>query len=386
MGRRTSAATQVSLPFEAPIAEDPNYLSRQLITYIGNKRALLAPIREALQTVSAKVGKPRLRVLDAFTGSGVVARLMREFAQDLVVNDIEDYSRVISDCYLTNRSEFPFEAVQEVVERLNIAVKSADAAPGFIERLYSPRDENRITAEDRVFYTRENARRLDNYRQLIDQEDPRLAPYLLGPLLSEASIHANTAGVFKGFYKDRETGIGRFGGSGADALVRIKGEIALEVPVLSNYESSYQVFQLDANDLVERIGNFDLAYLDPPYNQHPYGSNYFMLNLIVKYLEPEAISKVSGIPTDWRRSAYNVRSMALARLRHLVNAVDARFVLISYNDEGFISIGEMRQLLGNEGAYEELKVKYATFRGSRNLRNRSTHVTEHLFLLDKLRR
>ena len=92
------------------------------------------------------------------------------------------------------------------------------------------KDENQITAEDRVFYTRDNARRLDNYRRMLPSVPSDLREMVLGPLLSEASIHANTAGVFKGFYKDRHTGIGRFGGSNGDALLRIRGPIRLAPP------------------------------------------------------------------------------------------------------------------------------------------------------------
>lgn len=95
-------------------------------------------------------------------------------------------------------------------------------SPGFIRRLYAPRDPAAIDPSDRVFYTPENADRLDSYRRLIQDEPPRLRSLLMGPLLSAASIHANTAGVFKGFYKDQSTGIGKFGGSGADALDRIR--------------------------------------------------------------------------------------------------------------------------------------------------------------------
>jgi len=383
----TPAATRVATPSRnAPLTEDPRYLSRQLITYIGNKRALLGHIGEATQIVCARQRKSKLRILDAFAGSGAVSRLFKRYASELVVNDIEDYSRAISECYLANISDFPYADVRDAVDYLNHAVVTPTKPQGFIERLYAPDNEDNITKDDRVFYTRDNARRLDAYRQLIEFVDPRLAPYLLGPLLSEASVHTNTAGVFKGFYKDRMTGVGRFGGSGSDALVRIKGTIKIREPVLSNYECAYEIFQADANELVEKTGEFDLAYLDPPYNQHPYGSNYFMLNLLVEYVEPQQISKVSGIPSNWRRSPYNVRAKALGCLRQLIHQVDARFVLISYNDEGFVSINDMRRLLDDEGSYEELQLKYTTFRGSRNLRNRNSHVTEHLFLLDKLKR
>lgn len=374
--------SQPALPFEEVLWEDPDYLSRQLITYIGNKRALLDPIEGAVADVCERLGTNRLRILDAFSGSGVVSRLFKRFASEVVTNDIEGYADVISRCYLTNRSDFPEQAIRESVAHLNKVVRETTLEEGFIERLYAPRDDNRISLGERVFYTRANARRIDNYRRLIALQPAEIQHWLLGPLLSAASVHANTAGVFKGFYKDRTTGVGCFGGSGADALTRILGEITLHVPVLSRYECDFDVHREDTDGLVGRLGDFDLAYFDPPYNQHPYGSNYFMLNLIVNYVEPSEISEVSGIPTDWQRSQYNVRARSLPSLSKLLHTVDARFILLSYNDEGFISIEDIRRLLEGLGSVEELEIEYATFRGSRNLRNRSAHVTEHLFLVD----
>jgi adenine-specific DNA-methyltransferase len=363
--------------------EDPAFLSSQLVTYLGNKRALLKPIAAAVEEVQRRVGRNRLRVLDAFSGSGAVSRLLKRYASELVVNDIEDYARAVSLCYLTNRSEVDRAELDAAVLRLNARVESADRPSGFLRRLYAPADEDAIELGERVFYTPENAARLDAYRQLLDEEPKALRRLLLAPLLSAASVHANTAGVFKGFYKDRSTGIGRFGGSGADALERIKGTIELQAPVLSRFEGESDVRQLDANRLVREIGDLDIAYLDPPYNQHPYGSNYFMLNLIVNYEEPAEVSRVSGIPRDWRRSDYNVRAKALPRLRELVTEVDARFVILSFNDEGFISPHEMLAMLEEVGEVSERRESYTTFRGCRNLANRSSRVTEHVYLIEK---
>lgn len=206
---------------------------------------------------------------------------------------------------------------------------------------------------------------------------------LLGPLLSEASVHANTAGVFKGFYKNRHTGVGQFGGSGSDALTRILGRIMLEVPVLSLFECDYQVFQEDANTLARKLKGLDLAYIDPPYNQHPYGSNYFMLNLIVRYQRPTHVSHVSGIPANWRRSGYNARNRAMPLLKDLLDNIDASFLLVSFNNEGFIPPEKMRMMLDGLGRVEVIEVPYNAFRGSRNFNNRSIHVTEYLFLVER---
>ena len=374
---------QMPLWADDPIAEDPDYLSRQLITYIGNKRALLGHIGIAVERVKRRLGKSRLAVFDAFSGSGIVSRFLKAHASLLISNDIEDYAVVIGRCYLRNRSTVDLSAISEVVADLNARVATEPLPPGFIEELYAPKDDVHITKEDRVFYTRDNARRLDNYRRLLAGVPLDMRDMLLAPLLSEASVHANTAGVFKGFYKNRHTKIGQFGGSGSDALVRIMGQIRLEPPVLSRFESEYEILQEDANKAARSLKHLDLAYIDPPYNQHPYGSNYFMLNLLVRYERPMHISRVSGIPTDWRRSGYNVRAKSLLLLKQLLGTIDAPFLLVSFNNEGFIPPDKMRAMLNALGSVEVLETQYNAFRGSRNFNNRSIHVTEQLFLVER---
>lgn len=363
--------------------ENPDYASGQLITYLGNKRALLPHIEAAVVKVKRRLGKTRLRCMDVFSGSGVVSRLLKRHAWSLVANDLEDYAAVVSRCHLTNRDAVDMGRLAGTVADLNARVERVDLAPGFIAEMYAPRDERRIEAGDRVFYTRSNARRIDNYRRMIDEAPAEYRDLLLGPLLSAASVHANTAGVFKGFYKDRSTKIGRFGGSGADALVRIMGRIELAVPVLSDHACECLVMQEDANAAVRAVADLDLAYIDPPYNQHPYGSNYFLLNLIVHYRRPTEVSRVSGIPADWRRSGYNVRARSAELLRDLFRHTDARTLLVSFNDEGFVTPAEMRSLLEAEGRVEVIEVPYNAFRGSRSFENRPIHVTERLFLVER---
>jgi adenine-specific DNA-methyltransferase len=363
--------------------EDPRFLTEQLLTYLGNKRALLAPIEHAVERVKRRLKKPSLVILDAFSGSGVVSRLFKRHARTLFSNDLEDYAAVVGRCYLANRSQVPMKSLARFIERMNAVVETEPGSGGIIEQYYSPVDERKITSTDRVFYTRRNARRIDQYRRMIDDAPEDWRTLLLGPLLSEASIHANTAGVFKGFYKDRKTGIGRFGGTNGDALSRITSDITLKLPILSRFECDVRVTQCDANHLVRDLGRLDLAYFDPPYNQHPYGSNYFMLNLIVHNQPPHGVSKVSGIPSNWRRSAYNQRARSLAVFRDLMHSVDASFVLVSFNDEGFIKPEQMIELLNEVGPVTACAIPYHTFRGCRNLRQRKTHVIEHLYLVER---
>lgn len=376
-------AEQLPLVAQTPAIESSDYLSRHLITYIGNKRALLGQIGKAVQHVKQRLGKNKLRSFDAFSGSGVVSRLLKAHSSYIASNDLEDYATVMSRCFLANQSELDQHVLRECISLLNAQVLEAPFPPGFIEEMYAPRDDSKISKSDRVFYTKKNARLIDNYRRLIDGLPGQMKDFALAPLLSEASIHANTAGVFKGFYKDRDTGIGKFGGTGADALLRILADIQLSQPSLSMFECAYEVFQDDANQVARKVRDIDLAYLDPPYNQHPYGSNYFMLNLITRYERPSEVSAVSGIPIDWNRSGYNVRAESLNLMTDLVDNIDARFLLVSFNNEGFIDPSDMLTMLSKHGKVESFEIKYNAFRGSRSFENRPIHTTEHLFLVEK---
>lgn len=390
------------------MAEKTEYLQDQLITYIGNKRALLPFIGQAVQIVQNSLQKEKLHCLDIFAGSGIVGRFLKQYASSITVNDLEKYSFIINDCYLSNPNQSEMDELTEIHKNL---LKKIDSRmeelrksrengtykhPGFISELYSPADSNNIQKEDRCFYTNYNANYLDVARQLIETEVPeKYKKYFIAPLLSQASIHANTAGIFKGFYKNSKTKTGQFGGNGKNALSRILGEIVLEMPVLSENKCNYRVFCKNANELVtmselydlpqDAEGIFDLAYFDPPYNQHPYGSNYFMLNLLANYERPdvEKISRVSGIPKNWNRSIYNKKNKIAQSFQDLVATVKAKFVLISFNSEGFITKDEMIELLSKCGKVTVLESEYNTFRGSRNLRDREIHVKEYLFLVDK---
>lgn len=363
------------------VRNDDAYVKSQLITYIGNKRSLLPLIDKGISYAKENLLKERISFLDLFAGTGVVSRMARSYADDIHVNDLELYSFVTNSCYQTNKDDVDFALLSSELEKLNTKINH-NMSSGFITDLYSPKDEKDIKSGERVFYTRRNAMFLDTFCHYINDVDENLRKFFIAPVLSQASMYANTSGVFKGFYKNKQ-GIGQFGGTGENALSRILRDINLTLPILSKYDCRSNVYQMDANKAVRSIPHVDVAYFDPPYNQHPYGSNYFMLNLISKYEKPQDISNVSGIPNDWNRSLYNKARFAEQALFDAVENVDAKFVLISYNSEGFISHERFLSELVSLGEVSVMDAQYNTFRGCRNLSNRDIHVTEFLYLVDK---
>jgi adenine-specific DNA-methyltransferase len=114
-----------------------------------------------------------------------------------------------------------------------------------------------------------------------------------------------------------------------------------------------------------------------------------MLNVILENKNPKNISKVSGIPDNWNRSAYNKKQYAYKALSDLAANIKAKYILISFNSEGFITLDEMKNMLEKIGKVQVLETSYNTFRGCRNLSalseqgERDIHVTEYLYLLEK---
>ena len=343
------------------------YVHQPMITYIGNKRKLVETIENVVKRLNPK------SCADAFSGSGVVSRMLLTHCDEIYVNDLERYCEVISNCFLKNPSWADHDEIIEHIEYMN---KCPDK-DGFISELYAPNDSSNINEDERCFYTKENANRIDGMLEYVNNKVPiSIRDYCLAPLIVKASIHTNTSGVFKGFHK------GGWGGKGGHAQNRITKKIEVECPVWLDSSKDVKVYREDACTFLEKIPKVDLIYLDPPYNQHPYGSNYFMLNLICTNEKPDTISKVSGIPRDWNKSEYNSKcKINEAMKRTLQLAISkSKYTLVSYSNEGFISPDEWEELL-SPYQYEKIEIDYNCYRGSRNLQNRSNKVKELLFII-----
>jgi adenine-specific DNA-methyltransferase len=168
-------------------------------------------------------------------------------------------------------------------------------------------------------------------------------------------------------------------------LSRITKEISLDVPIWNNELYKAFAYNKDINKLVDDLPcDIDVMYLDPPYNQHPYGSNYFMLNVIAKNEEPIELSKVSGIPTNWKKSNYNTHKTAVESMRKLMEGGlnKSKYLIISYNNEGIITTSDW-DILFEPYNIKKYEINYSTYKGCRNLKNRTNKVIEIMYLVSK---
>jgi len=361
--------------------KDP-FVYQTMLTCIGNKRKLVNNINDIMIEVSNKLSKPKLNIVDGFAGSSVVSRQLSYISNMIYTNDLEYYSYLMSKCYLMTPTREQQDNIKNHIDIMNKIAENGPYIEGIISKLYAPKETQNIQKGERCFYTRENALIIDTLRKYISENvDENIAVYCLVPLLNKASIHTNTAGVFKGFYKKGD--IGWFGGKGEFALSRITKPIRLDMPIWNHCGFRAVCSNKDINILVNELPNdIDIMYLDPPYNQHPYGSNYFMLNIIATNEEPVEISNVSGIPTNWNKSNYNKHKPAIESMRDLIRSglTKSKYLLIAYNNEGVINSDDWN-ILFEPYLVEKYEIKYDTFKGCRNLKDRSDKVIEIMYLV-----
>lgn len=394
------------------------YLTRQIIAYIGNKRRLLPLIHRALHQIYGDTVPKGLKFADPFAGSGVVSRLAKFLGFQVVSNDWEPYAFTIGRAYLeidASHIETLFGSCQEFEKLLSYLNTLPDppVEEQYIARYYAPASDDPEQADyrkERLFYTRQNALRIDRIRNEIDRLYPpptlypacnlevgnadrisRCRDLLIALLLYEAATHTNTSGVFKAYHRG-------FGGHGKDALGRILRPIHLEPPPLIDSPFLCRMYQEDATRLFRSLEeSFDLVYLDPPYNQHQYGSNYHLLNTIVLWdkvpapldLGPDGrLRNKAGIRKDWKRtkSAYCYRDTAIEAFAELLDAIDAEHLLVSYSTDGIIPFETLRDLCAAQGEVSILTNEYITYRGGKQSNHRQDRNIEFILWVDRARK
>ena len=230
---------------------------------MGNKRKLLPNIESILKDVCVKLGKDTLRSGDAFSGSGIVARLLKRYSSELYVNDSASYSTTLNRCYLSSPNDEEYAKIVGYVDEANKYVHEGDVGDSvsYIEKNWA--------SETRRYYTKENGGIIDRYRGFIGSIPDEYRCYLMANLLVKCSINNNTNGHFSAFYKD-DTGEGKYGGKNGVDTKRITKKIVLENPVLCVNECRSEISCMDTNEWVSTIPELDVVYIDPPYNKHPY--------------------------------------------------------------------------------------------------------------------
>ena len=283
-----------------------------MIKYIGSKRRLV-PVLGAIATVAGA-----RRALDLFTGTTRVAQEMKRRGAHVTAVDSARYAEVFAQCYVE------LDAEQVDVAALDDALLDLMSRPGvdgYFTETFCSRSR---------FFQPHNGRRIDAMRDAIERDyrETWMYPVLLTSVIEAADRVDSTTGVQMAYVK-----------AWADRSYR---PVALRIPEL--VRGAGVAVRADAVDAVRVLGPFDIAYLDPPYNQHRYFTNYHVWETLVAWDAPEhygiACKRVDARDPS-TKSVFNDRRAMPDALSGIIRDVDAALVVVSYNNESWLAIEQL---------------------------------------------
>jgi len=368
--------------------EKNNYLTKQIITYMGNKRKLLAYIDNVLDDICEELQCDILTSGDGFSGSGIVSRLLKRRSKKLYTNDIAGYSKTLNTCYLSTPTSNMRGRINTYIDTANdIANNTTEVSEPWISKHWSPKDST-ILESERAYFTRDNAVRIDAIRDYIETIPVKYRDHIKAPLLVESSIHNNTNGQFSAFYKDGNN-IGKYGGKKEIDIKRITQQIKLPYPIYDTNKCDIHVSQMDTNEWVKKIPEVDVVYYDPPYNKHPYDIYYFMLDIINNWNKELDIPNTNrGQPNNRTKSKYNSSIHAESALIELLSNTQSKYILLSYNDKGIIPISKMDTILKIFNNVQKIPIDHKVYNRLKGISNYKrdkeyANVKEYLYVIQK---
>ncbi|MEM7151827.1 MAG: DNA adenine methylase [Myxococcota bacterium] len=304
-----------------------------MIKYLGSKRVLLPALVETVQAL------PEVRTFyDVFSGTARVGHAMKEAGFEVRANDHNAYAHTLAQCYVAADRD----ALAEPAERLLAELATVPPKPGYVTATF---------CEQARFFHPKNGARIDAIRDRIETLDlpPALRAVVLVSLMEAADRVDSTTGVQMAYLKQWAR--------------RAHNDLELRLPRL--LPGPGRAHQLDALDAV-RAHEADVVYLDPPYNQHSYLGNYHVWETLVRWDAPEAYGVAQKrIDCKTRRSPFNSKRKFRDAMEALVAAVQARWLLVSFNNEGYISRDEMIELLGQRGPVEVRGISHPRYVGAK---------------------
>lgn len=337
------------------------------MNYIGSKFKLYSflqiSIESVLQEANAKPLKDSV-FCDMFAGTSAVGKLFKNKVKQVISNDREYYSFVLSQNYIGNNESS--ERSGELVEILN----DSQQTPPQKGRIYTHYALG--GGSGRQYFSDENAMKIDAIRTKIEHWkvanciNDNEYYFLLASLLESADKVANTASVYGSFLKALKK-------SAAKPLV-------LEPAFFEYSENQHVVSNEDSNRLIQKIEG-DILYLDPPYNAREYGANYHILNTIALYDDFTPRGK-TGL-REYEKSNWCKKAKVANELETLIKNAKFEWIFLSYNDEGLLNLEQIRAIFEKYGTYSRKSQKHQRFKADSNRAHKQDSTIEYLHILHK---
>ena len=334
------------------------------MNYIGSKFTLSSFLEESIkETLKENNSKPLSENIfcDLFTGTAAVSKTFKNQVNKIIANDKEYYSFILAKNYIGNN---------KILKRKNQLIDLLNNLKPIKSKIfinYAPSGGN-----ERQYFSDYNAMKIDAIRLKIEEwknnqfiNDNEYF-FLLASLLESADKVANTASVYGAFLKHIKKSAQK--------------EIILKPTEFDCGNTKSLIFNEDANNIITKIKG-DILYLDPPYNSREYGANYHLLNTIALY--DNFIPKGKTGLREYEKSNWCKKDKVYRELENLIKNADFKFIFLSYNDEGLLSLKQIKEIFESQGKYSLKNKTYKRFKADNNRFNKKDETTEYLHILIK---
>ncbi|MCO6414911.1 DNA adenine methylase [Siccirubricoccus sp. KC 17139] len=309
-----------------------------MIKYLGSKRALLPQILSAIGAAAP----PGARVADLFSGTARVGHALKTAGYRVLANDHNAFAHTLATCYVQADADRWGETAQRILADL----ERLPPRHGWFTETYC------IAAR---YFHPENGARIEAMREGIAAlgAEPELEAVLLTALLEAADRVDSTAGLQMAYMKRWAP--------------RALNPIQLRLPKLLPRPAAGGCAASCAEAEAAAAGfEGELAYLDPPYNQHSYLGNYHLWETLVRWDQPEVYGvamKRADVRT--RRSAFNSRPGIGPALARTIAALRCPRLVVSFSDEGYLSRQALEAMLAPRGHLQVIEIPYGRYVGAK---------------------
>jgi adenine-specific DNA-methyltransferase len=326
----------------------------KLIKYLGSKRTLVDEI------VAISQSFPRAKsVMDLFSGTARVGLALKCAGYQVFSNDHNAYAHTLATCYVeADLDKYSNEATKLIAE-LNKVVP----APGYFTQTF---------CHDSRFFQPFNGEKVDAIRERIELMglDPVLKSVLLVSLMEAADRVDSTCGVQMAYLKQW--------------AARSFNPLELRMPRLAaaSAHGSGRAVKMEALDAATEL-QADIAYLDPPYNQHSYLGNYHVWESLVLWDKPEVYGiACKRLDCKTRSSIFNSRKRFAEHFEQLLGRINSNLIIVSFNNEGYLSQEALESMLGKLGAVTTVVRDFKRYVGAQigihNLQGEKVGTVSHL--------
>ncbi|MEA1995204.1 MAG: DNA repair protein RadC [Campylobacterota bacterium] len=292
---------------------------------------------------------------DIFAGTGVVSAIAAKHFKKIILNDFLYSNYAIYQAFLGN-SVWDKNKTDNIIKDYN-NISGEHLEDNYFSDYFGGKYFGHNSSKI-IGFIREN---IEGNKNNLESREYYM---LIASLLYAVDKIANTVGHYDAYFKKEHM-----------------NHVFFMKPIDPISVEEVSILREDSNLLVKKI-KADVVYIDPPYNSRQYSRFYHVLETLTKWDKPK-LHGVALKPDPENMSDY-CKSNAKNRLAELVRDIDARYLVVSYNNtydsksnssRNKITLQEIEKILQRKGKTKVFEKDYRHFNaGNTNFNNHKEYL------------